>query len=77
MVRVEALEVSLIYTNTSTNTNKNNTFTNTNMNTKTNTLKGYLKLVRVEALGVRLTSIPESGPAGKPISPVTKIFKTK
>ena len=73
MVRVEALEVSLIYTNTSTNAN--NTFTNTNMNTKTNTLKGYLKLVRVEALGVRLTSIPESGPAGKPISPVTKTIQ--
>ena len=71
--KVEVLGVSLIYTNTKTNTRS--TFTNTFTNTNTNTLKGYLKLVRVEALGVRLTSIPERGPAAKPISPGTQTIK--
>ena len=74
-LKVEVLGVSLIYTNTNTNTNTNtrSAFTNTNRNT--NTLKGYLKLEWVEALGVRLTSIPERGPAAKPISPGTKLIK--
>ena len=35
------------------------------------TIKGYLELVRIEALWVRLTSVPERRPTGKPIRPGT------
>ena len=37
-----------------------------------NAIKGYLDLIRVEALGVRLTSVPEGCPAGKPVRPGTE-----